>query len=153
MFYNGGNAIAFGVVLPNSSFFRRLINGFLTQTFVIQKLPFDAIEIILLSADILRRSPKTIDLAYNLAARADGLAPGALRTTQLLRKILEKMGRTDEAEKLSLRLQGWNRKPGRFSSRIDRIQPAASLWKIRRGSGDTYYAENSLRTSIDSVKS
>lgn len=93
----------------------------------LEKCPHDVIEIILLSADILRRSPKTIDLAYNLAVRADGLAPGALRTTQLLRKVLEKMGKTDEAEQLSLRLQGWNRKPGRFSSRIDRIQPAASL--------------------------
>lgn len=93
----------------------------------LEKCPHDAIEIILLSADILRRSPKTIDLAYNLAVRADGLAPGALRTTQLLRKILEKMGKTDEAEKLFLRLQTWNRKPGKFSSRIDRIRPAAGL--------------------------
>lgn len=93
----------------------------------VEKLPNDGTEIILLSADILRRSPKTIDLAYNLAVRADGLALGALRPTQLLRKALEKMGKTDEAEKLSLRLQTWNRKPGRFSSRIDRIQPAAIL--------------------------
>ena len=93
----------------------------------VEKLPNDGTEIILLSADILRRSPKTIDLAYNLAVRADGLAPGALRPTQLLRKALEKMGKTDEAEKLSLRLQTWNRKPGRFFSRIDRIPPAAIL--------------------------
>lgn len=88
----------------------------------LEQCPHDAIEILLLSADILRRSRSTIDIAYKIATRADELVPGALRTTQLLRKILVKIGKTNEAEKLSLRLQSWNRKPGRFSSRIGRTK-------------------------------
>jgi tetratricopeptide (TPR) repeat protein len=84
-------------------------------------IPHDMIEVLILTADVLRRNNKTIDVALSVAQRADWLAPGGLRTTQVLRKVLQQMGRHEEAEAIENRLITWGRKPGKFSSRVKRL--------------------------------
>lgn len=76
------------------------------------------IEVLILTADILRRSKPTRELALNAARRAERLAPGALRTTQVLRKALEQLDRQSEADAIEARMKDWRRSPGRFSSRV-----------------------------------
>lgn len=76
------------------------------------------IEVMILTADILRRAGKHREQALAIIEKADRLAPGALRITQLQRKILSQLGRDDEADQIRDRLRKWKRAPGKFSSRI-----------------------------------
>lgn len=78
------------------------------------------IEVMLISADILRRRPRTRQRALEIAQQADALAHGSSRLIRLQAKILEQLGQTDEAEAMHARLTQWRRGSGRFASRIKR---------------------------------
>lgn len=84
------------------------------------------IEVLILTADVLRRRGNTRELALSLAQKADQLAPGALRTTQILRKILEQVGRKSDAAAIENKMRGWKRRPGRFSSRIQMLDAGST---------------------------
>lgn len=81
----------------------------------------DMIEVMILTADILRRTKNTREQALTVIEHADKLVPGAVRTTQLHRKVLEQLGRKGKAKEIEKRLLDWNRRPGKFSSRIKSI--------------------------------
>lgn len=94
---------------------KKAANGIFSE---IASIPHNLVEIHILTADVLRRTKQTRDEALRIARLADHLAPGATRTTQLLRKVLEQTGRQKEAEAIEGRMRAWKRNPGRFSSRI-----------------------------------
>lgn len=73
-----------------------------------------------MTADVLRRKGATRDLALQVAAHVDAMVPGARRTAQIHQKVLEQMGRKDEARRIAERFVAWNRVCGRFSSRVGR---------------------------------
>lgn len=77
------------------------------------------IEVLILTADILRRKGKYREIALQVAQKADRLVPGGARTGQILRKILQQLGRGDEAKAIRAKLLSWKRSPGNFSSRIN----------------------------------
>ncbi|MDB6176409.1 hypothetical protein PAF17_02695 [Paracoccus sp. Z330] len=78
----------------------------------------DFIEIHILTADVLRRQGKTRDLALRVADHVDDMVPGALRTAQIHRKVLEQSGQQEQADRIVARFKQWNRSCGKFSSRI-----------------------------------
>jgi len=81
----------------------------------------DMIEIDILTADVLRRKGDTRDIALRVAARVDDKVPGGQRTSQVHCKVLEQLGRENEARELEKRFAEWNRSPGNFSSRVNKI--------------------------------
>lgn len=80
----------------------------------------DFVEIHIMTADVLRRKGATRDLALQVAAHVDAMVPGARRTAQIHQKVLEQLGRKDEARRIAERFVAWNRVCGRFSSRVGR---------------------------------
>ncbi|MFD1880627.1 hypothetical protein [Paracoccus pacificus] len=77
------------------------------------------VELHILTADVLRRRVATRELALSVAAYADALVPGGLRTSQVYRKVLEQLDRQYEADYIRDRFLLWQRTPGRFTSRIN----------------------------------
>ncbi len=78
------------------------------------------IEVMLLSADILRRRPRTRQRALEIAQRASSLAHGSTRLIRLQAKIHDQLGQTAEAEAVLDQLKQWRRGGGRFASRVKR---------------------------------
>lgn len=78
----------------------------------------DIVEIHIMTADVLRRKGATRDLALQVAAHVDRMVPGAKRTAQIHQKVLEQMGRKQDARRIARRFDAWNRACGRFSSRV-----------------------------------